>query len=371
MKPERLNIRKEILIWAVERNGQSVEEYAQKNPSFNKWINGEKMPTIKQLEGFATQVHVPFGYLFLNELPRESIPIPFFRTVDRHPRFNLKLYDTIIDLQRKQEWLSSYIRDNEINSVEFIGSCVDKSVEETVLTVRRLLDKSPDWAFHVADSAAVVRSMIDWLEEIGCIISVQGYVGSNNRRQLAVADCRGFALIDSYAPFIYINNNDTKEAQYFTLIHEFAHLLIGFSSGYGSGSDNDDERENFCDKVAALFLVDGALLCQKWNGNIDALARTFRVSKIMMARRAHEEHLISDADYRSYMDAYWARVHEHPARKKSGNNGGDYYATTRRRLGFNFLVHLSNAVRSNQLSYNDAYRLTGCHGAIFDKLISR
>lgn len=371
MKPERLNIKKEILIWAVERNGQSVEEYALKNPLINKWIEGEKQPTIKQLESFSTQVHVPFGYLFLNELPQESIPIPFFRTVGRQPRFNLKLYDTVIDLQRKQEWLSNYFRENDMDSARFIGCCVGKSVEETVLVARRLLEKDPDWTLHVADSAAVVRTLIDWLEEIGCIVSVQGYVGNYNKRQLAVADCRGFALIDPYAPFIYVNNNDSKEAQYFTLIHEFAHLLIGFSSGYGSGSDNDDQREDFCDKVAAMFLVDGGLLRQKWNGNIDVLARTFRVSKIMMARRAHEEQLLSDADYRSYMDGYWAHVHEHPVKKESSNNRGDYYATTRRRLGFTFLVHISNAVKSNQLSYNDAYRLTGCYGVTFDKLISR
>ncbi|MBR5069423.1 MAG: ImmA/IrrE family metallo-endopeptidase [Bacteroidales bacterium] len=371
MKPERLNIKKEILIWAVERNGQSVDEYAKKNPSFVKWIEGEKLPTIKQLESFATQVHIPFGYLFLSEQPQESIPIPFFRTVDRHPKFNLKLYDTVIDLQRKQEWLSSYFRENDMDFARFIGSCVGKSVEETVLVARSLLEKDPDWALHVADSASVVRTLIDWLEEIGCFVSVQGYVGTYNKRQLAVADCRGFSLIDPYAPFIYVNNNDSKEAQYFTLIHEFAHLLIGFSSGYGSGSDNDDQREDFCDKVAAMFLVDGALLHQKWNGNIDGLARTFRVSKIMMARRAHEERLISDAGYRSYMDAYWAHVQEHLVKKESGNSGGDYYATTRRRLGFNFLVHISNAVKSNQLSYNDAYRLTGCHGVTFDKLISK
>lgn len=371
MKPERLNIKKEILIWAVERNGQSVEEYAHLNPSFNKWIDGEKQPTIKQLESFANQVHVPFGYLFLNELPQESIPIPFFRTVDRQPKFNLKLYDTVIDLQRKQEWLSSYFRENDMDSARFIGSCVDKSVEETVLVARRLLEKEPDWALHVADSATTVRTMIDCLEAIGCVVSVQGYVGNYNKRQLAVADCRGFALIDQYAPFIYVNNNDSKEAQYFTLIHEFTHLLIDFSSGYGSGSDNDDQREVFCDRVAAEFLVDGRLLRQKWNGNIDTLARTFRVSKIMMARRAYEERLISNAEYRSYMDAYWAHVHEHSDKKESGNSGGDYYATTRRRLGFNFIVHISNAVKSNQLSYNEAYRLTGCYGVTFDRLISR
>lgn len=97
MKLERLNIKREMLIWAVERNGQSVDEYAQKNLSFSKWIDGERMPTVKQLEDFANQVHVPFGYLFLNEEPKEPMPIPFFRTVDRHPKFNLKLYDTVID----------------------------------------------------------------------------------------------------------------------------------------------------------------------------------------------------------------------------------------------------------------------------------
>lgn len=371
MKLERLNIKREMLIWAVERNGQSVDEYAQKNPSFSKWIDGERMPTVKQLEDFANQVHVPFGYLFLNEEPKEPMPIPFFRTVDRHPKFNLKLYDTVIDLKRKQEWLSDYLRENEIGAAMFVGCCVGRSVEETVDFARELLRKEPDWALHVADSAAVVRTLIGWLEEIGCIVSVQGYVGTYNRRQVSIEDCRGFALIDNYAPFIYVNNNDRKEAQYFTLIHEFAHLLIGFSSGYGSGSDNDDQREDFCDKVAAQFLVDGSLLQHKWNGNIDAMARTFRVSKIMMARRAHEERLISDADYRVYMDAYWAYVHEHPAKKETGKSGGDYYATTRRRLGFSFLVHLGNAVKSNQLSYNDAYRLTGCHGVTFDKLIAR
>lgn len=371
MKPERLNIKKEILIWAVERDGKSVEEYAQSNPSFKKWIDGEKFPTIKQLEDFASQVHVPFGYLLLDKQPQESIPIPFFRTVDRHPKFNLKLYDTVLDLQHKQDWLSGYIRDNDIEPAKFVGSCIGKSVEETVSVIRDLLRMAPDWALHIADSAAVIRSLIEWLEEIGCVVSVQGYVGTYNRRKLSVSDCRGFALIDPYAPFIYVNNNDSKEAQYFTLIHEFSHLLIGFSSGYGSGSDNDDRREDFCDKVAALFLVDGSLLRQKWNGSIDNLARTFRVSKIMMARRAHEERLISSDYYRAYMDAYWANVREHPAEKIRGKSGGDFYATTRRRLGFNFIAHLSNAVKSNQLSYNDAYRLTGCYGVTFDKLISR
>ena len=124
--------------------------------------------------------------------------------------------------------MSDYLRENEVSAAGFVGCCVGKKVEETVGVARELLRKEPDWALHVADSAAVVRTLIEWLEEIGCIVSVQGYVGTYNRRQVTIEDCRGFALIDNFAPFIYVNNNDRKEAQYFTLIHEFAHLLIGF-----------------------------------------------------------------------------------------------------------------------------------------------
>lgn len=80
MKPERLDIKKEMLIWAAGRCGLSVEQYAQKNPAFEEWINEERKPTFKQLEDFAKSVYVTLGYLFLDEPPAEPVPIPMFRT---------------------------------------------------------------------------------------------------------------------------------------------------------------------------------------------------------------------------------------------------------------------------------------------------
>ena len=54
----------------------NLETYQDKYPKsvVSKWINEEKQPTLRQLQEFANQVKVPFGYLFLEQAPHEEIP---------------------------------------------------------------------------------------------------------------------------------------------------------------------------------------------------------------------------------------------------------------------------------------------------------
>ena len=60
------NINKEIIEWAIIRNGNSLKDFYSENTNVEKWIKGEKFPTVKQLEDFTHKVHVPFGYMFLH-----------------------------------------------------------------------------------------------------------------------------------------------------------------------------------------------------------------------------------------------------------------------------------------------------------------
>ena len=157
---ERININKDNLIWAIERAGFDVDEFLEKNPLVESWIDATKQPTLKQLEKFAHQVRVPFGYLFLQEHPKEEIPIAFFRTKKGHKPFNLNVYDTIMMLQRRQDWVSEQKEEEGCDRLDFVGKyTIHSSLREVVNDVRGLLHYSPDWAFDKKDQALCVICM--------------------------------------------------------------------------------------------------------------------------------------------------------------------------------------------------------------------
>ncbi|MEJ7823077.1 MAG: hypothetical protein WKF85_12190, partial [Chitinophagaceae bacterium] len=106
MKTE-VNINANIITWAIARAGYELQEFITKVPTVAKWIAGTKKPTVKQLETFSKKVHLPFGYLFLAEPPKENLPIPFFRTNNPQATgVSVNVYDTILLMQQRQDWLS-------------------------------------------------------------------------------------------------------------------------------------------------------------------------------------------------------------------------------------------------------------------------
>lgn len=47
-----ININAGILTWAITRAGYDLHEFTLKVPNVQKWLDGEKNPTVKQLEDF-------------------------------------------------------------------------------------------------------------------------------------------------------------------------------------------------------------------------------------------------------------------------------------------------------------------------------
>ena len=58
-----------MLTWAITRAGHDVDAYLEKNPQVKTWIDGEKKPTVRQLEVFADKVYIPYGFLLISLLP--------------------------------------------------------------------------------------------------------------------------------------------------------------------------------------------------------------------------------------------------------------------------------------------------------------
>ena len=212
-----------------------------------------------------------------------------------------------------------------------------------------------------------ISILIQKLEDAGIFLAFNGVVGNNTHRTLKVSECRGFALVNQTAPYIFVNSADSKYAQMFTLIHETAHIMLGISAGHaGDGFLSHDVVEDYCDRVAAEFLVPAEVIRDVWNGDIKWASRKFKVSEIVVARRAHDLRLLSDTAYK----AFWHEYSKRPLCVKKESSGGSFYLTSVKRVGKLFAIHVRNAVNNRQLSYTDAYRLTGLYGNTYQHFMT-
>lgn len=369
-----INVNPTMLTWAIARAGYVLDEFLVKFPNVKTWIEQIKKPTVKQLEDFAHRVHIPFGYLFLNEPPKEAIPFPFFRTGNIHThQVSINVYDTILILQRRQDWLTDYLLDNEVLPLPFVGKFnADTSFETIVADIRNTIKLAPIWASEFATFEDTLSFLTKKIEELGVMVNFNGVVENNTHRVIPVDECRGFVLVNEMAPFMFINAADAKAAQLFTIVHELAHIWLGESAGF----DNEhllpanDPIEKLCDQVAAEFLVPAANFNQLWVNatDINKLARFFKVSPIVIARRALDLGKINKTEFFEFYHGYMEGVR---LKKESQGSGGDFYATARKRVGVSFAAYVNQAVKQNKMLYRDAYKITGLKGDTYQNFVTK
>src|SRR5438128_2285162 len=120
----RVEVKPELLRWARERAGRSLENLHKKFSRLESWEHGEALPTLKQLESFAKATYVPIGYLFLDQPPEEKVPIPDLRTMGGKPLEapSPDLLDVLYLCQRRQDWYRDYAKLAREESRRFVGS---------------------------------------------------------------------------------------------------------------------------------------------------------------------------------------------------------------------------------------------------------
>lgn len=374
----RVDIQPDLIKWAIQRAGHELDLFLSSNPKYDEWLEKKEKPTVKQLEDFAKKLSVPFGYLFLDQPPKEKLGFTLFRTGKNNVnKASIDTWDTVRIVKKRQDWLSEYLKNEGEEKLEFVGKFNLKSkVQEVVSNIRHVLGLSFNWTNSFANWENTLNHFIDKIEGIGIVTVVNGVVGNNNNRKLNVNELRGFVLVDDYAPFIFVNNNDTKAAKMFTLAHELAHIFVGESAGFDLKNilPSNDPLELFCNEVAAEFLVPSENFLTQWKSLKDnsLLSKVFKVSPLVINRRAYDLNLISKDKYFEYYNKYIEKINnlnlDVDNKKKSG---GNFYNTQKRRLSPRFAFFVDTALKQNKLLYRDAYRLTGIKGKTFDKFISR
>jgi Zn-dependent peptidase ImmA (M78 family) len=371
----RVTVNTDLIRWAVDRSGMDETALAGRFPKLPQWETGDVQPTFKQLEEFAKVTLTPFGAFFLSAPPEEKMPLPDFRTMrgQRPRRPSAALLETIYEMQRRQEWMRDYLVDVGAAPLSFIGTVtLASSPLAAAESIRQTLGMESGWAERHSTWTHALLGLRRAVEDTGVLVVINGVVGNNTHQRLDPEEFRGFVLSDDYAPLIFMNGADFKSAQMFTLAHELAHLWLGKDGVFNllDLQPFEAEVEKFCNRVAAEVLIPTCELENCWPG-VEAsddpfrdLARRFKVSPMVAARRVLDHGLISSEKFFSFLQA------DQDAEKQKQQKrarGGDFYRTQEVRVGHRFGGAVIRAAREGRLLYRDAYRLTGLSGKTFDQ----
>jgi Zn-dependent peptidase ImmA (M78 family) len=276
-------------------------------------------------------------------------------------------------MQRRQAWMREYLIEEGQEPLPFVASVqVTDPPEETAARMRETLGLQQGWAQLSGTWTDALRQFRHRIEAAGILIVINGIVGNNTRRKLSVREFRGLALSDPYAPLIFVNGADARSAQMFTMAHEAAHLWLG-SDGVANLEmlePSEAPAERHCNAAAAELLVPAADLRACWSEAKAAeapyqfLARRFKVSPIVAARRAADLELISRSSYFTFYRAYEADERRSSSSKE---RGGSFWNSQNVRIGERFGTAVARATKEGRLLYRDAYRLTGLRGDTFNK----
>ena len=363
-----VNIQKGIVPWicGISANQVAVRTNAA---TLQKWDNGEK-PTLTQVSKMSQELNVPFGYFFLSTPCENQENSPVFRTVGSKEKENMSqnLKDTVNNMELIQEWLKDEMSEEDLGTSPITGILNEQdNVLSASQKLRTLLHIETDW-YRKTDKNKVYLFLREKAGEAQVFVFENGIVGNNTKRSLSLDEFRAFALYDDIAPVIFINSLDSIQAKAFSLLHEIAHIALGQADLMEGGYSHE---ESFCNSVATEIMVPEKQFTEFWTkkrglltDKLTQAASFFKCSISVATLRAYKLGFISKATCDKQFNIISQNI------KKRSGSGGNFYNSMSSRMDHNFLSLLFTSVHEGKTRYTDAYRMTGCWGKTFERMMA-
>ncbi len=377
------DINSEILGWARERAGLSLEKAAKKiglsSQNLAKMEDGERKPTRKQLFTIAKTYWYPLTVFYASHPPLPTKGGVDFRnsklitstTAEERGRLDA----LVRDIYARQSIVRSVLEDDEDEEPRsFVGSQKNTdNISASVTALKKILNLSDNKVLNFSELRERVQS-------IGVFVLLVGDLGSHHTKTHETI-FRGLAIADRIAPFIVINPYDAETARSFTLIHELTHVMIGNSGISGEVTIDDQHTENgkiekFCNDVASntllpdkslsgIKMLDDEATARKVIAN---LTRQHKVSHSMVAYRLFSKNSITEKMYNDLCQFYknmWKnkKEQERQARKEKESGGPSSYVIKRQRIGNLLINFVRQSLNAHDITYTKAANLLGVDAA--------
>jgi len=373
-KSFEVEVNPEVIRWAIETSGWSIPELSKKlkvsEKTIESWLKGEKNPTIRQLENLAKYVKRPLSVFFLHSPPKEKpLPKDYRMLPNREGIFNR---ETILAIRvaRKLQEIAKELLEN-------LGISTEPNVKHVNLT---------DSPTKIAEEYRKIFQIDEkiqkkWRDAYEAFNFLRKYIENLNifvfQLPMPVEDARGFTLADEEPFVIVINSKENIEPRLFTLLHEFAHILLR-----ESGIDLPEESltylekikinkvERWCNEFASEFLIPRSIAIKIFEENkgnlleedtLKRLSRRYKVSKTMLLYKMVKLGYL-------HKDEYEERVKNLRVAEKEGFVSPDKRCLVEKGERFVSLVD-ANFEREN-ITFDQALEYLGIKSKHYEKILS-
>jgi Zn-dependent peptidase ImmA (M78 family)/transcriptional regulator with XRE-family HTH domain len=367
----------DLFQWARMSSGLQMEEAARAigvvSDSLAAIEAGEKEPSRITLSKMAKVYRRSLITFYLPTPPVKGDRGEDFRTVadDRTVEADADVDALVRDLRVRQRLVRSVLEDDEdVEPLTFVGSVsVDVGVKALTGLIEQQLGVTRTQYRAQKDAGSAFALLRERAEKAGIFVLLIGNLGSHHSA-IPVEAFRGFAIADSRAPFIVINDGDAKAAWSFTLLHELAHLWLG-ATGVSGGGAPEKRIERFCNEVAGEFLFprsDALKITLEGldvNQQIELIgvhALALRVSRPLIAYGLFKADCISADVWRALdveLRARWIAERRREKDRSKDSDGPSYYVVRRHRLGTTMLDFARRYTDAGELSPSKAAKVLG------------
>ena len=356
----------DVVRWARNSAGFDLDDAAKKiGVSSDKlllWEEGEARPTIKQLFKLSNVYKRPATTFYLSEVPqkptlqyrgdyrrlpgiaedKQSPSLTFaLRRAEYRRRIATELYEEL-DLEIPEVPFLLYSDDAIEEGAERVRSFLGVPDEVQVNQWRRSNDAFNGWR--------------ETLENIGVLVF--------QAPGIDISEMRAVSIRERPLPFVLLNSSDAMNGRIFSLLHEFAHIVLHNGQKTDSTKPAEEQRvEVFCNAVASAILMPKNLVMRiieerptdSLEGSfIEEAANALNVSREAFVRRLVTLDYTNEQFYQRMRNQYEA---ERKREKEEGDGKGGFaqhYVRVVNSTGYLFSQLVLSSLTSGKITTKDA-----------------